>query len=128
MNNGSHRRLVNSQTESDGSNENASFVGHPSFLVPLTNQVIHLSVVRYGGDAMTLQEIDGFLNSCHSGRVHNDICARVGSDTSNQELFLGFCVAFLNDVTQIRTMKTGNVFVGLPQSELIQDVVPYPLR
>src|SRR6202521_2333704 len=123
MNHRSYGRFINAQAEGHGAHHDAYLIGHPFFLVLAPRGVLHLAVIADGGDAVFLEEIDGVTHARDGGGVDNDAAVRDLSYGAKEQIILRSGVALANDVSQIGPSKAGDVFVGIAEAELLDDVV-----
>ena len=125
MNDGAHGGLVDAQTEGHGADQDADFVGHPFFLVFAAGAVFHLAVIANGGDAVFFEEIDGFADAVDGGGVDDDAAVGDLADGAKEEFVLRASVGLADDVAEIGAAEAGDVFVGIAQAELLDDVAAH---
>src|SRR6266404_2112094 len=128
MNDGAHGGLVDSQAEGHGAHQDAHFVGHPLFLVFAAGAAIHLAVIADGGDAVFFEEIDGFSHASDRGRIDDGAAVRDLPHGAKEEFVLCAGVGLADDVAQVRAAETGDVFVRIAQTELLDDVAANAFR
>src|SRR6266404_9588780 len=122
MNDGAHGGLVDSQAERHRADQDAHFVGHPLFLVFAAGAAFHLAVVADGGDAVLFEEIDGFSHASDGGRVDDDAAVRDLPHGAEKQFVLRSGVGLADDVAEVPTAESSDVFVGIPEAELFDDV------
>src|SRR6266446_2376771 len=128
MNDGAHGGLVDSQAEGHGADQNTHFVGHPLFLVFAAGAAFHLAVVADGGDAVLFEEIDGFSHADDRGRIDDDAAVRDLPHGAKEEFVLRSGIGLADDVAEVRTAETSDVFVRITEAELLDDVAANALR
>src|ERR1700726_4180472 len=72
---------------------------------------------------MLLEKINCFFHLVDSRRIDNQILFRVCTERLQQKTRLFTSSALFNDVTEVRAVKTRNVFVRIAQLKLVDDVV-----
>ena len=128
MNDGAHGGLVDAQAEGHGAHQDAHFVGHPLFLVFAAGAAIHLAVIADGGDAVFFEEIDGFSHASDRGRIDDGAAVRDLPHGAKEGFVLCAGVGLADDVAQVRAAETGDVFVRIAQTELLDDVAANAFR
>src|SRR6266852_6094968 len=128
MDDGAHGGLVDAQAEGHGADQDAHFVGHPLFLVFAAGTAIHLAVIADGGYAVFFEEIDRFADTSDGGRVDDDAAVRDLSHGAKEVFVLRAGIGLADDVAQVRTAETSDVFVRTAEPELLDDVAANTLR
>ncbi len=128
MNHGAHGGFVDAQTEGQGADHDAHFIGHPFFLVLAPSGAFHLAVIADGGDAVFLEEIDGVSHACDRGGINDDASVRNLPNGAKEQFILCSGVRLADDVTQIGAAKAGDVLIRIAEAELLDDVVADALR
>src|SRR5580704_2790706 len=127
MDDRANRSFIDAKAERDSAHQNAHFIRHPAFLIFSAHVVIHFSMIRNGRNSMLLEEINRFFHLVNGRRINNYILFRVGAQGLQQKIWLFASAAFLDDVTQVRTVKTRDVFVGIAQLKLVNNIVTHSL-
>ena len=81
-------------------------------------------MVADGGDALVLEKIDGLFHAIDGGRINNDVAVGIIAQNFKEKRKLLDAVALADQITQVRTMKAGNVFIRLAEMELGENVSP----
>ncbi len=73
-------------------------------------------------NALVLQKIHRLFHAIDGGRINDDVAVRIIAQDFEQQRQLLDAVALAHQITQIGTVKAGNVFIRLAQMELRQYV------
>ena len=123
MNDGANRGFIDAQTEGDGPYQHANLVGHPALLVSAPVLGGHLGMVRNRRNSLLTEEVHRLFHLVDGGRVHDDVAVGMLVQRSQQEISVLYGIAFAHQVAEIGAVEAGNVFIGIAESELRQDVV-----
>jgi len=115
MNDGADAGLVDAEAESDGTDHDANFVGHPALLILAALVGIHFAVITDGGDAAFSEKIDGLFYFGDGGRVDDDTAALIVAEGVHELNGLILGVGLFHHVAEIRTVKAHDVFVGVAE-------------
>ena len=125
MDHRANRRFINPQAECDRSHQHAHLVRHPTLLIAPARSRIHLPVIRRGRQAPVFQKVDCLFHFVDGGRVNNHAAFGVAVQGVHQHSRLLYRITFADDVTQVRPVKAGNIFIRSTQLKLRQNVMPH---
>ena len=81
-------------------------------------------MIGNGRNALITQEIYRLFHLVDGGGVDDDIPIRVLSQCGHQEIGVLGAATLADQVAEVGAMEAGNVFVGIAQRELGENVVP----
>lgn len=73
MDDGADGGFVDAEAERERTDHDADLVVHPFFLVLAARGGVQFAVIADGGDAVLLQEVDGFADAVNGPRIHDDV-------------------------------------------------------
>src|SRR5580700_1685857 len=120
--------LVDAETESNRADEDADFVRHPSLLILATGVGFHLAVIRESRDLVPFQKFNRGSYLGDGWSVDDHVLAGIVAQGGQQHFLLQLFVAFDCEISQIRAVEAGDVFVRLAKAKLLDNVVAHATR
>ena len=128
MNHRAYGGFVDAEAERNRADQHAHFVRHPAFLIAPPVGGLHLAVIGNGGNPDPLEKIRRLFHPRNRRRIHNNISVFVTSQGAHEQIRLRAPITCPHDVAQIGPVEAGDIFFGIAELELVNDVVPHAFR